>query len=115
MAATHRLAAPADPVHRLQQRHPSLICSSSLHSVHGTKQKKTKKKRNIFAVKQIQKEIEIDMEKEEIKSTVVCVFFSFLQVTGNLTAGRKVKRGGSHSRSPCPMEFLAAACEPTRR
>jgi uncharacterized OsmC-like protein len=79
------------------------------------KAEEDKKKRNIFAVKQIQKEIEIDMEKEEIKSTVVCVFFSFLQVTGNLTAGRKVKRGGSHSRSPCPMEFLAAACEPTRR
>jgi hypothetical protein len=76
--------------------------------VHGTEEKKTNK-RNRSAVKQIQKETETGLKKKEIKSTVVCVFFSFLQVTGTLTAGRKVKRGGSRSGSPRPVEFLAAA------
>jgi hypothetical protein len=44
------------------------------------------------AGKQTQKETEIDLRKKEIKSTAICVFFSFLQVTGILTAGREGKR-----------------------
>jgi 3-methyladenine DNA glycosylase Tag len=44
------------------------------------------------AGKQIQKETETDLKKKEIKSIAICVFFSFLQVTGILTAGRERKR-----------------------
>ena len=51
-----------------------------------------------------------------LKTKIYCLcVFLLLQVTVVLTAGRKVKRGGSRSRSPCCVEFLAVAREPTRR
>jgi hypothetical protein len=52
----------------------------------------------------------------DLKTKIYCLcFFLLLQVTVVLTVGRKVKRGGSPSRSPRRVEFLAVAHEPTRR
>jgi hypothetical protein len=64
------------------------------------------------AGKQTQKETEIDLRKKEIKSTAICVFFSFLQVMGILTAGREGKRRRSSARPARFPGFLQRRVNP---